>query len=606
MIEHEQADSNTNLDCSPRLVEGNFSYAKTSPAPPDSNLFCSGHFPTIRCEIDHSIETSFASGEGHALSKRSANGLSASGEERASRGRTILLGAIILAVTAAAYIPAMNAGFVWDDDILLLHNPLIKADDGLYRLWFTKEPLDYFPLWSSTWWVEWRLWGAEPAPYHVVNIVLHAASAVLVWRVLQRLKIPGAFFAGLLFGVHPVTVASVAWISERKNTLSMLLYLLAILGYLRFEDDNKRRWYAAAIVAFIAALLAKTSVVMLPFVLLLLAWRRRGRIQRKDVVRTVPFFAASLVLGLVTVWYQYGRAIGGATVRPEGWLSRVAATGWIVWFYLCKLVAPVRLAPIYPRWNVDGASMMSFLPLVVLLACVALLWVHRKRLGRAPLCALGYFLLTLAPVLGLLDMSFMRHSFVADHLQYVPLIGIIALFAAAAATCASRLTTQRTTQCVAAAALVAGLAMMTWRQAEYYKDEGTFWTRCIALNSKAWGAYSSRGDFHASRKEFARAIRDYDRTIELRPGYAEVYNNRGNVRFELEQFARAIQDYTKAIELKPQYAMAYSNRSEAHFRAKAYDKAWADVRASQNLGGTPSPAFLEALRRASGRDGLRQ
>lgn len=253
-----------------------------------------------------------------------------------------MLAAALIVLTFAAYIPALRGEFIWDDQVLITDNQLIRARDGLHRFWFTTEAPDYLPLTSSLWWLEWRLWGNNPMGYHVVNVLLRVANVVLVWIILRCLNIPGAWLAAAIFAIHPVNVATVTWISEQKNTLSMLFYLAAILSYLRFDEEGRWRWYGFSLAAFLLALLSKSAVVMMPIVLLGCVWWQHGRVRWKDSLYIGPFIAASLILGLVTTWFQHNRALalGGLSTPTSSILSRVAAAGYALWFYLYKALLP--------------------------------------------------------------------------------------------------------------------------------------------------------------------------------------------------------------------------------------------------------------------------
>ena len=167
--------------------------------------------------------------------------------------RTWLVPALLLVgLTAGAYIPAMNGGFIWDDDDYVQDNLALRSLAGLGQIWSQPGATrQYYPLVHTTYWLEYRLWGLDPTGYHVVNVILHALSAVLVWRLLIRLKVPGAWAAAALFALHPVHVESVAWITERKNTLSGAFYLSAAWAYLRYEEARSPRLYWAALCSFL-------------------------------------------------------------------------------------------------------------------------------------------------------------------------------------------------------------------------------------------------------------------------------------------------------------------------------------------------------------------
>lgn len=464
---------------------------------------------------------------------------------------------LLVLLTLVVYLPTMRAGFVWDDDVYLTENPLIQASDGLYRFWFTTEPTEYYPFTSTTWWFEWRLWGTDPRGYHATNVLLHALNSLLIWQLLRQLGIPGAWLAAAIFAVHPVNVASVAWISERKNTLSLLLYLLTILLYWRFEDRSSGRWYWLSLLAFLLALFSKTAVVMLPFVLLGCTWWRRGQIDRKDLLRGVPFFALSLVLGLVTVWFQYQRMLGGKPVRVESFFTRLAEAGWSVWFYLYKALLPFNLGMIYPRWEVKPWGLLAFLPGVLLLAAFVLCWRYRASWGRILLFALGYFVVTLFPVLGFFDQGFYVYSLVADHWQYPSIIGIIALVAAGGAALSLRLG-QRPVMLLAGA-LVAGLSVLSWRQCGIYKDQETLWRDTIAKNPNAWVGYYGLGVAAGLQGHLNEAVVRYRETLRLNPFYDRAHNNLGVALAKQGNTNEAIAHFLQALQIRPDSPRAHYN-----------------------------------------------
>jgi Tfp pilus assembly protein PilF len=484
--------------------------------------------------------------------------------------RPAVYAVLIAVVTIVVYIPAIRGGFVFDDQKLIVENDLIKTRDGLYRFWFTTQAADYYPLTSSLWWLQWRLWGANPVGYHVVNVLLHAVNAILVWMILRGLKIPGAWLAGLVFAVHPVNVASVAWISEFKNTLSMLLFLTAIELYLAFDENQRWRFYGLSLVAFLLALFSKTAVVMLPIVLLGCVWWRRGRRGWNDVVRSAPFFVLSLVMGLVTLWYQYNPFRGEAAVRTEDFISRLAAAGWLPWFYLSKAVLPLDLCMIYPKWDVDGARVDSWLPGIGLVSCFALFWYKRRMWGRPSLFALGYFVVMLFPVLNLLQQGPYRLTSVADrwdHWQYYSIVAPIALVVGGFASACSRMGPRgRVAQLLASLAVVAALGAATWVRAGVFGTAERLWRDTLAKNPNSLEAHNSLGNVLVESGRFDEAIQQFEYALRLRPNYANARNNLGVALARSGKTQEAVALYELALQVAPDFAAAHNNLGEALFQ----------------------------------------
>src|SRR6476661_1492415 len=384
--------------------------------------------------------------------------------------RIYLFVLLLAAVTILAYRPAWNGGFLWDDDAYVTHNELLTAPDGLRRIWFSLDsPSQYFPLVYTTFRLEHALWGMNPTGYHWVNLVLHVANALLVWRVLARLNVPGSWLAGAIFALHPVQVESVAWITERKNVLMGFFFLLTLLAWIAFIDKRTRRpwrFYGLALIFYLLALSAKSTACTLPAALLLVLWLQKKPINKRRLLQIVPFVIMGIGMGLLAVWWErYHQGTSRAVFTFLGPMERVLVASRAVWFYLGKLIWPADLTFIYPRWDIAPTHLLNYAWLLAgVIACGALYFV-RRYLGRSVEVAAVFFVATLSPVLGFIMLYTFRYTFVADHYQYLACIGPMALASAGLVKLTDTFKNGRTLLLSAALGVVAVLATLTWRQA---------------------------------------------------------------------------------------------------------------------------------------------
>ena len=405
-------------------------------------------------------------------------------------GRGWPWGLLLVLAVLLAYGPVWRAGFVWDDSSILTANPCIVGPLGFRQIW-TTHFADICPLTVSAFWLEHALWGLSPVPYHVVNVLLHAANALALWRVLRCLRVPGAWLGATLWAVHPVEVASVAWVAELKNTLSGLFFLGSIFFFLRWLRTGENRgergragWfdYGLSLLCAALAMASKSSTVVLPVVLGLCAWWMEGRVRRRQFISLSPLILMAAAASAVTLWTQrlslarmnWALPSDGQWARP--WPGRLVAAGEAAWFYLGKLLWPHPLIAVYPRWQVDAGRWLEWLPLLAAVALLSLLWRRGSPWGRACLFAFAYFLVALLPVLGLLDGTDFRYSLVYDHFQYLASMGPLALAGAGMARLAHHTPPGRTDwpRALGAGALLA-LGTLSWQRSEVYRDEETFW-----------------------------------------------------------------------------------------------------------------------------------
>ena len=582
---------------------------------------------------------------------------------------------LLFVLAVCVFIPTFSAGFIWDDDQLLTGNPQVKSPMGILGLWFAPATADYFPLMSSVLWLQCNLgqwlglswWNLDylrshvaESPwngYHIVNVLFHATAAVLTWKVLKRLRIPGAWIAAAIFAVHPVCVESVAWVAESKNTISQVFFLLAILEYLKSEEIGCRRSYIWSVACFVLALLAKTSVVMLPFLLILLTWWRRAGAERlgRDFIRTqsirmLPYFLAAGLLGVVTFYFQNYRAIAGEEIPIGNLAQRTASACFASGFYLYSAMWPFNIIEIYPQWHraftehvtqptphIQPPAPESIpyplqaVPGLLILAVLVFCVIKRKETwARAMLVGLGCYFIAMLPALGLMKMSYMRLTLVADHFQYISIAAVIALVVAAgsarAATprwlCATALLLVSAGSAIAmkvnwgltennriaeiiwivcpltlaATSLFASrevwkyvwygfltvvlvcFCCVSWSLSEIYHSEYTLWSATLDKNPYSWQANNHFGAALFQEGRWREAYKYFKKATELKPENPESHNNLG---LTLNLFGRreeAIQQFEIAVKIKPDPQMEF-NLGNAYLGVRRLDDA---IRAYNN------------------------
>ena len=480
------------------------------------------------------------------------------------------MGLLLMALTVVVYVPSMYGGFIWDDDAHLTENPCVVGPQGLKEIW-TTAAARICPLTLSCFWLQHAIWGLNPFPYHLVNIVMHACSAILLWRILLRLDVPGAWFAALLWAVHPVQVESVAWITELKNTQSCLFYMLTILFFLKWmnavaKGSPKREWmYTISIVFAVLAMFSKSSTVILPVVLGLCAYWVNGGWRWSYTWRLVPFFALAALTSALSMWTQQLEGAGD----PQ-WTRTIAerliTAGNVVWFYLGTLLWPQPLTFIYPKWEVKAAIASSYIGFVA--ACSLLLFLCWKRHGRLrPLFfAYSYFVVALLPVMGLVNHFFLRYSFVGDHFQYIASAGFIAMVTGVVARM-SQLGGQsgrRAGICIGCSVSVL-LGVLTWRYEGVFADhdQARLWRDTLSKNNTAWLAHNNLGVLLVAQGNHAEGKKHYEECLRFNPNFAQAHNNLAVTLSAQENHAEAIVHSAEALRLEPNYAEAHYNFGNA-------------------------------------------
>ena len=512
----------------------------------------------------------------------------------------------MIALVFVAYARVFNAGFIWDDESHLTQNPCVVGPLGLKEIWTSTRAV-YYPLVLTTFWALHKFVGLSPSPYHILNVLLHAGSAVLLWRILRQLDVRGAWLGAALWALHPVMVQSVAWVTELKNTQSCLFYLLSIFCFLNWESCSRRpmgdarashseaatgkrgegmkfeaaetgdrlRWwrFSWALLFFVLAIASKPSTVMLPGVLALCIWWRRGQIQSRNLMTLIPFILISALASVWTIWEQKFHAGASGPEWAQTWPERLIIAGRAIWFYLGKLIWPHPLIFIYPRWELNSSQLTAYFPLLLALAGLVSLWLVRGKWRRPISFAAAYFVISLFPVLGFFSVYFFRYSFVSDHFQYLASMGPLALAGAGITEGIAATGWKWFLRPAVCGLLLLVLGVLTWRQSAIYHDTVTLYTGTLEKNPGCWMAHYNLAIALRAKGETDQAVAHYRRAAAIRPEYVEAHYNLGRLLVEKGEFEDAITQYEKALTINPDDADAHNNLGSTLFQIGRVDEA---------------------------------
>lgn len=474
---------------------------------------------------------------------------------------------LLVLSTFLAYLPAVQGDLVWDDNMHVTR-PELQSLHGLWRIWFDLPATQqYYPLLHSAFWLEHRMWGDAVLGYHLTNVALHTASACLLVIILRRLSVPGDWLAGFVFALHPVCVEAVAWISEQKSTLSGFLCLAAALTYLHFDTTRRKSRYVVALSLFILALMSKTVTASLPAALLIVFWWQRGRLEwRRDILPLGPWFAVGASAGLFTAWVESSPQLIGAQGPRYAltFVQRLLIAGRVPWFYASKAVWPANLMFTYPHWKIDSGDASQLLyPVSLMALAVVLAWLALRN--RGPLAGFLFFVVTLFPTLGFLNVYPFRYSYVADHFQYLALLGIIVPAAAGLAVLARRFSLNRIAAIALSTALVATLGAVTRKQSGMYRDYETLFRATLTRNPGSAFVHSNLGVILMSTGREAEAASEFQAAVRLTPDDADYRVNLGLALSHLPgRMSDAVAEYQTALRIDPHLGPAHLNLGLAY------------------------------------------
>jgi Flp pilus assembly protein TadD len=494
----------------------------------------------------------------------------------------------MLLLIFAVFMPAIspNTSFMMEDANAILANPSVVGGGGIAEVWTSTHPMHFQPLTYASYWLDYQSWGASPRSYHAINLLLHAATCVVIWLVFRRVGVFGAIAAAMLFAVHPLNTETVSWILQRDNILGGLFFFLTCLMLLKADERRSWAWFLLAIVLFAAALLSNAFTAMLPAVVLLYCLLRGKLFKARSWIAIVPLTAMAAAVAWIALAHMQEHAVMTGEVYAAGFADRFARSGWIVTFYLKQFIWPTKLAFYYADVDVDAAAAMTYIPHACIGAALLVMLVFWKSWGRAALLGFGFFLLMLFPAMGFIDLPYFSRAVVADHFMYLPLVGLagglihlggrlLESFGLAGRSPVSG--RPKIEGQVVALAAIAGCAWLTYSYTQAFQREDLLVKRSVAVEPNSFFAQRRLGDIYlqvakGDREGIEAAVRQFEAALELREGDPQTLAALGLAQLRLGRNTEAELHIRQAVEARPDaagYRLSLANALMAQDRLEA-------------------------------------
>ena len=477
----------------------------------------------------------------------------------ADRAFPLILGSVALVLLVfLAFHRGLHFGFQWDDDYHVTSNACVVGPWGFREIWTTNSA-NFFPFVLSTLRLENMLWGINPHLFHLVTIIFHCCTAVVLWRVLKELSIPGAWIGAAIWCVHPLQSESTLWISEQKNTESALFYLLSILCYLKSPMRvyaKPDRYYLGSLLFALLAITSKTSTVILPGILLLCTWWKDQKNLSCRVFLLIPYFFISGVASYLTILEQKFHVGAVGHEYTLDWVQRVGLAGTTPWFYLWKFITPWSLCFIYPKWSASELVPLGWFLLVGWASILLLLFGyqhrHNSQVAKATFFALACFLISLLPVLGLFDGYFFRYSYVSDHFQYLASMATAGGCGAIITLLTRRSGTSGMFFLTILILLFTALITIDIKDSQRFKDRDSLWKNTVSRNSGCWMAMNNLGNLRYAEGNKEEAVAWFEKSCAIHTQDEGVWNNLAVIAMDSGRFdeAKVFLDRALAIDAK--------------------------------------------------------